>query len=384
MAQSVRIQPDLEFVKELQAVGGESLKKCYQCATCSVACPISPASNPYPRKEMVWASWGLKDRLLNNPDIWLCHNCGTCSDLCPRGAKPGDLLAALRNMAYQRLTQPSVVGKWLTSAKYLPILAGIPAVLWAVIWMIMAGVNGSAIPQGEIVFGKLFPGDYTIDPIFVITFFSMVAIMWKGTKNLLASFKPEGSTLMLGKTKHWVLHLVDVILEEIMTHKKFKDCGNDKSDRKVGHLAVFYGFIFLAIVTGIVAFGHWGGKVFPAIALHTPMPLLFPVKILANIGAVLLLGGLALLTMRRRSLDPKKSASNYYDWYLLGVIWAVAVTGVLSQLFRLAGIAPVAYFVYYLHLVVVWMLFAYLPWSKLGHIVYRTAAITYVRAMGRR
>lgn len=384
MAQSVRIQPDLEFVKELQAVGGESLKKCYQCATCSVACPISPASNPYPRKEMVWASWGLKDRLLNNPDIWLCHNCGTCSDLCPRGAKPGDLLAALRNMAYQRLTQPSVVGKWLTSAKYLPILAGIPAVLWAVIWMIMAGVNGSAIPQGEIVFGKLFPGDYTIDPIFVITFFSMVAIMWKGTKNLLASFKPEGSTLMLGKTKHWALHLVDVILEEIMTHKKFKDCGNDKSDRKVGHLAVFYGFIFLAIVTGIVAFGHWGGKVFPAIALHTPMPLLFPVKILANIGAVLLLGGLALLTMRRRSLDPKKSASNYYDWYLLGVIWAVAVTGVLSQLFRLAGIAPVAYFVYYLHLVVVWMLFAYLPWSKLGHIVYRTAAITYVRAMGRR
>ncbi len=384
MAQSVRIQPDLEFVKELQAVGGESLKKCYQCATCSVACPISPASNPYPRKEMVWASWGLKDRLLNDPDIWLCHNCGTCSDLCPRGAKPGDLLAALRNMAYQRLTQPAVVAKWLTSSKYLPILFGIPAVLWAVIWMIMAGVNGAAIPQGEIVFGKLFPGDYTVDPIFILTFFSMVAIMWKGTVKLLASFKPAGTTLMLGKTKHWVLHLVDVILEEVMTHKKFKDCGDDKSDRKVGHLGVFYGFVFLAIVTAIVAAGHWGGKVFPAIALHTPMPLLFPVKILANIGAVLLLGGLALLTIRRRSLDPKKSSSNYYDWYLLGVIWAVAVTGVLSQLFRLAGIAPVAYFVYYLHLVVVWMLFAYLPWSKLGHLVYRTAAITYVRAMGRR
>ncbi len=383
MAQSFKVQPDLEFVKELQEIGGESLKKCYQCATCSVACPISPASNPYPRKEMVWASWGLKDRLLNDPDIWLCHNCGTCSDLCPRGAKPGDLLGALRNMAYQRLTQPSIVGKWMSSAKYLPILVAIPAILWAVVWMIMANVNGTMFPQGEIVYGKLFPGDFTIDPLFMATFFGMMAVMWCGTRRLLASFKPEGNTLMLGKTKHWIFHLIDVIFDEIATHRKFKDCGDDKSDRKVGHLGVFYGFIFLLIVTAVVAVGHWGGKVFPVIAIHTPMPLLFPVKILANLGAVILLGGLAILTLRRRQLDPKKSKSNYYDWYLLGVIWAVAITGVLCELFRLADLAVIAYSVYYVHLVVVWMLFAYLPWSKLGHVVYRTAALTYVRAMGR-
>jgi quinone-modifying oxidoreductase subunit QmoC len=384
MAQPVRIQPDLEFVKELQAVGGESLKKCYQCATCSVACPISPTNNPYPRKEMVWASWGLKDKLLSDVDIWLCHNCGTCSDLCPRGAKPGDLLSALRNMTYARLTQPSVVGKWLSSPQYLPILVAIPAILWAVVWMIMAGVNGSLFPQGDIVFGKLFPGDFTIDPIFMLTFFTAVGILFKGTKNLIASFQPEGRTLMLGKTKHWTLHLVDVILEEVLTHTKFKDCGADKSDRKVGHMILMYSFVILAIVTGVVAVGHWGGKVIPAIEIHTPMPLTFPVKILANIGAVMLLVGLAILTVRRKALDPKKTQSNYYDWYLLGVIWVVAVTGVLSQLFRLAGIAPVAYSVYYVHLVAVWMLFAYLPWSKLGHLVYRTAALTYVRAMGRR
>ncbi|BFR49262.1 quinone-interacting membrane-bound oxidoreductase complex subunit QmoC [Nitratidesulfovibrio sp. HK-II] len=384
MAQPVRIQPDLEFVKELQAVGGESLKKCYQCATCSVACPISPTNNPYPRKEMVWASWGLKDKLLSDVDIWLCHNCGTCSDLCPRGAKPGDLLSALRNMTYARLTQPTVVGKWLSSPQYLPILVAIPAILWAVVWMIMAGVNGSLFPQGDIVFGKLFPGDFTIDPIFMLTFFTAVGILFKGTKNLIASFQPEGRTMMLGKTKHWTLHLVDVILEEVLTHTKFKDCGADKSDRKVGHMVLMYSFVILAFVTGVVAVGHWGGKVIPAIAIHTPMPLTFPVKILANIGAVMLLVGLAILTVRRKALDPKKTSSNYYDWYLLGVIWVVAVTGVLSQLFRLAGIAPVAYSVYYVHLVAVWMLFAYLPWSKLGHLVYRTAALTYVRAMGRR
>ena len=40
----------MEFVRALEESGGESLKKCYQCATCSVACPLAPANAPYPRK----------------------------------------------------------------------------------------------------------------------------------------------------------------------------------------------------------------------------------------------------------------------------------------------------------------------------------------------
>ncbi len=388
MAQPVRIEPDLQFVKELQAVGGDSLKKCYQCATCSVACPISPASNPYPRKEMVWASWGLKEKLINNPDIWLCHNCGTCSDLCPRGAKPGDLLSALRNMAYQRVNLFPAIGKWMSSPKYLIHLIAIPAIIWAIVWFIRASQLGTAFPvtpSGDIVFGLLFPGDFTIDPIFMATFFGMVFCFFKGTKNLIDSFRPEGKTLVLGKQKPLLVCLKDVLLEEVMTHKKFKDCGDDRSDRKAGHMLVFYAFLALMVVTGLIAVAHWGGKVIPAIdLLHTPLNLTNPVKILANVGAIMLIVGLAILTNNRRSQDAAKTKSNYYDWYLLNVIWAVALTGVLSQLTRLAGIPQIAYFVYYLHLVTVWMLFAYLPWSKLGHLVYRTAALTYVRHMGRR
>ena len=73
------LKPDLEFARELTEAGGESLKKCFQCATCSVACPLAPANAPYPRKEMVWASWGLRDKLRADVDLWLCHNCGNCS-----------------------------------------------------------------------------------------------------------------------------------------------------------------------------------------------------------------------------------------------------------------------------------------------------------------
>ena len=66
MADAYLVEPDVGFIKEVRAAWGADLKKCFQCATCSVACPISPDTKPFPRKEMIAASWGLKDRLVGN------------------------------------------------------------------------------------------------------------------------------------------------------------------------------------------------------------------------------------------------------------------------------------------------------------------------------
>ena len=396
MAQPLRIEPDVQFIRELQAAGGESLKKCYQCATCSVAGPISPMDNPYPRKEMIWAQWGLKDKLLSDPDVWLCHNCGGCSDLCPRGARPADLMSAMRNMAYQNLVKPASlnIGKWMSSPKYLHILIAIPAVLFAAIWLFMASINlhgnfgdGGIFPTGKIVFGKIFYGDYTIDPLFIAVMIFVLVSFFRGVKNLIASIGPVGTTMVLGKSKPWWQCLVEAIVGEVLPHPKFAECGDEpeKVNRKLGHMALMFGFIALAVVTGCIAFGHWVGRIpgLDFIYVDTPLPLYHPIKLLAFLGMLLLLVGLTLVTLRRRTLNAAKQASNYYDWYLLGVIWAVALTGVFSMVFRLLDLVVPAYLVYYLHLVSVFMLFAYLPWSKLGHLVYRTAAITYVRYKGR-
>lgn len=396
MAQSMRIEPDVQFIRELQAAGGESLKKCYQCATCSVACPISPTDNPYPRKEMIWAQWGLKDRLLNDPDIWLCYNCGNCSDLCPRGAKPGDLMGALRNMAYQRLVAPFAIGKWMSSPKYLPILIAIPAALFAFYWVLMATLNfggrfnGAFFPtreDGSIVFGDIFYGDYIIDPTFLVVLGFILFTFYKGVKNLINIIGPKGSVMVLGKQKPWYVCLVEVIFGEILPHSKFTECGPDKEkvSRKIGHMCLLFGFISLAVVTGCFAAGHWGGRIpgLEFLFLEAPLSFYNPLKILAQVGMILLLVGLTYLTVRRLGLQQDKQTSNYYDWYLLGVIWVVTLTGMFSQFFRLAQWVEPAFFVYYLHLVSVFMLFVYLPWSKLGHLVYRTAALTYVKYMGR-
>jgi quinone-modifying oxidoreductase subunit QmoC len=44
----------------------------------------------------------------------------------------------------------------------------------------------------------------------------------------------------------------------------------------------------------------------------------------------------------------------------------------------------VSYTIYFLHLMLIWFTFAYLPFSKLAHLVYRTVAMTYAEYAGRK
>lgn len=388
----ITLQTDSEYTRQLMEAGGESLKECYQCATCSVACPLAPDVAPYPRKEMIWASWGLKDKLMSDVDLWLCHNCGNCSDLCPRGARPAAMMSAARDMVYRDLMAPSIIGKWMSSPKGLPWLFLIPAVIWFVVWWIRAAIMGSWFPRaedGKIVFGLIFSGDYTIDPIFMLTFFTALAILARGSMKLWECFKPKGKTTFIGPHRNWLLCICDVLWEEVISAKRFSECadgpktGQPEQSRRLSHTMIVWSFCILAFVTAVVALGHWGGKIIPAILIETPMPQTFWVKIIANIGAVLLLVALALLTWRRLTLNRKYQTSSYYDWYLLGIIWLVALTGMGCQIFRLMDCIHTAFIVYYLHLVFVWMLFAWVPWTKLGHFVYRAVAMVYVRMYGR-
>ena len=154
MAEASRINPDLGFVREIRRIGGEAMKYCYQCGTCTSVCPITPDERPFPRKEMLWAQWGLKERLLNDPDIWLCHGCGDCSAYCPRGAKPSEVMAAVRRYAILHHAVPGFLGRWLSSPAYIPLLLAVP-VLLMIVGFALAG--GFAIPAGEVHYYKLIP-----------------------------------------------------------------------------------------------------------------------------------------------------------------------------------------------------------------------------------
>jgi quinone-modifying oxidoreductase, subunit QmoC len=381
MAESKWVEADLQFVKELKEKGADTLKKCYQCATCSVVCPISPAEQPFPRKEMIAAQWGLKDRLVSNMDVWLCHYCGDCSEKCPRGAKPGDVLNAIRAMAIQKYAFPSFFGKIVPDPRYWWLLLAIPT---AIFLLLLGAIGHLHIPEGEIEFAKFFPTLW-VDVIFV-----PLAMLWipitfgVGIKNFVTDM--HNNAVADGRAKRKDLNIVELlrnvacVLPTIFKHTKFEQCTENKS-RHLPHLLVLFSFIGLFIVTNVFFVALY--------ILQSPGPYsqLNPFKILANVsGIALIVGGIWLISNRMKAqADNGKNGKTgtYFDWSLLILVLGLGLTGMLSQLLRLVHLPSIAYPMYFIHLVFVFCLFAYLPFGKLAHLVYRTLAMAYARYSGR-
>jgi quinone-modifying oxidoreductase subunit QmoC len=365
MAEHV-IKPDLDFVKGVIAAGGESLKKCYQCATCSVVCNVTPDEKPFPRKEMVWAQWGLKEKFLGNPDVWLCHQCNDCTAYCPRGAKPGEVLGAIRKQSIQQYSTPGFLACLVNSKKFMPILFLIPAILLALV------AKGFSFTDDVVVFTNMFPV-FTIQLVFTPALIFGLVVGVLGLRKFWADMK-QAQRVTSGNLMGSIIDM----LKEFLAHKKFKDCDVSR-DRFTSHLLVFYSFVSLGLAT---AFG-----VLYIDILRKPSPFAFdyglPVKLFGLIGAVLILVGIVLMISNRMKNAERVGVGSYFDWLLLGIIGIIGLSGTLAWLTRLANAAGIAYPIYFIHLVFVLSLFIYLPYSKLAHIFYRGAALVFNKYSGR-
>jgi quinone-modifying oxidoreductase subunit QmoC len=383
MAETYILEPDLNFIKDVGALGGEDLKKCYQCATCSVACPISPDTKPFPRKEMIAASWGLKDKLVGNSDIWLCHNCGDCSTRCPREAKPADVLAAVRAYTISEYAQPKALARAMKNPKMLPVLLAIPAVLFLVVGTITGLLDFTPDLSEGIKHYKFF-STWLVDmhmvpaAIFAVAVFALSLKRFLGDihQNALAEGKTTKDTIEVGG---FIAALIKVI-PTILLHRKFGECTENK-DREIAHLLTLYGFIGLFIVTSVIFVLIYGSYLLPDGPVHGPWSQLNPIKWLANVAGVSLIVGTALMIKNRSA--KKDQTSGYWDWYLICLAFGLGVTGMGAELTRLAGWAAVTFTIYYIHLILVFTLIAYLPFSKLAHLVYRTVAMAYNEYAGR-
>jgi quinone-modifying oxidoreductase subunit QmoC len=382
MTERLVVEPDLNFIKDVGILGGEDLKKCYQCATCSVVCPISPDNKPFPRKEMIAASWGLKDKLVKSADPWLCHNCGDCSTRCPRKAKPADVLAAIRAQAITEYSAPKPLAQALNNPMMLPILLLVPAVYILIMGTLMGKIFNFQFlnfsPEGTIVHAKMV-STWLVDVVMLTAAGFAAAVFFNGVKRFLCDI--HQNALAEGKTTQQTIDAGGFIqalirtIPTILRHAKFDECTENK-ERGISHMLVLFAFIGLFIVTNIF---------FVAIYVfqnHGPYTQMNPVKWLANISGVALIIGSFLLIKARMNKPDQKSA--YKDWLLLGLVFGLGVTGMGAQLTRLAGWAAPSYTIYFIHLMVIWFTFAYLPFSKLAHLVYRTVAMTYAEYAGRK
>lgn len=370
------VKPDLQFVNDVIAAGGDSLKKCFQCATCSVVCNMTPEDHPFPRKEMIQAQWGLKDELFKNPDIWLCHQCSDCTAHCPRGAKPGEVLNAVRKMSIQHYSAPSWLAAMVNEPRFLLLLLVLPVVL--LLGVIKAnGIDMGNIQtvDGHIVFAKFIPTTKGIDPIFMSAFFFAAFMLLGGVKRYWADMSkvtaPKGNL---------VENIIEVV-KEVMAHSNFKKC-NVTAGRSTAHMIVFYSFIALAVTTTMAA-GYLYGTEFGILHKEQPYSLLDPMKILGNAGAIALGLGVALVIMNRMGNSEKAGMGGYYDWLFIGVVTVIALTGIGAEVLRLAGMS-IAYPVYFSHLIAVFFLFFYAPYSKMAHMLYRGTAMVFARMTNRK
>jgi quinone-modifying oxidoreductase subunit QmoC len=376
MSQATLVEPDLGFIKNVVAEGGDTLKKCFQCATCSVVCNLSPDDRPFPRKEMIWAQWGLKDRLAKDPDVWLCHQCNDCSKYCPRGAKPGDVLAVLRRQAILASAFPRFVAKIVNDPKWLPVVFGIPVVI-LLLFMLAAGTLG--MPEGEIIYRKFIPQWPVVDVIFPLTAIWAMICSAVGVRRVWVGFK-EGATAEKREYKPSVLEFVTLYVippvVEILKHGNFKECVVNRI-RYLAHLNMLWGFVLLFITTNVVFIGVY------IFGEQTPYSLANPIKWIANIGAITLILGSLVAVGNRLAQGEDAGKSTYFDWLFLLVVLATGISGLLTEVLRLANARGVAYPMYFIHLIFVWFLFAYLPFSKFAHLLYRTTAMVYAWYTGR-
>lgn len=372
------VQPDFEWKRRIIGLDAHDLSVCYQCGTCTAVCPISTADNPFPRKEMVWVQWGLKERALGNASIWICHQCGTCNTYCPRDAKPANVMAALRDDSITHYAVPAFMGKALSDPRFLPLLFAIPAVIFFSIlgWL----GNLGRLPEGRIVFSTFLPIIY-VEVVFITAILlSMLGAVLGGRRYWSAMGRASASQNGHDPRRYLVPTLLD-----ILRHRNFARCTESpagtrrthKEHLHRAHLAVFLGFLGLVVTTASVGIGIY------VFGYLTPWPFWHPVKILGNLSGAAVILALGVFLWRRIADDKAAGKSTYSDWLFLAILLLTTLTGFFSQWLRLADLRA-AYPMYFVHLLFVFFLLVYIPYSKFAHLVYRTLALLHTAHATRR
>ena len=381
MPEPYPVKPDREFLHRILDEGGEDLKKCYQCATCSVVCELSDGKKPFPRKEMIWAQWGLKDRLVVDPDIWLCYQCNDCSTHCPRGARPGDVMAAIRREAVAEHAVPGFLGRWLNQPKFLPLLLGFPAVILGL--LVLAPLENG--PSRKIVYScwNELPHRVLIGFFGLFTVLALLAVI-VGVARFWRAIKAADARDGVAKPAKDLGPSIVAALRSVFTHDKFTMCIAERS-RLLSHMCVFYGFLALSVVAVWVVAVIVTARFNPLIPDGVVYPFSFwnPWRMLANLGGVAVVAGCGLMIWERLRKGQQVGTGSYSDWAFVGTLLAVVLTGLLAEGLHYARLEPHRLVAYFAHLVFVFALLMHLPYCKFAHLIYRTTAMVYAEHSGR-
>ncbi|MDR3536556.1 MAG: tricarballylate utilization 4Fe-4S protein TcuB [Acetobacteraceae bacterium] len=354
-------------MRETEAVANarREMEICNACRYCEGFCAVFPAVEL--RRAF---SAGDLSYLAN-----LCHNCRGCYYACQYapphewGINVPRTLATLRAESYAEYAWPKGFGQVFERNGTLVSL--VTALAIAVVLILTMLVN---TPDNLFAAHAVAPGAFfTVIPLWamqvvgIASFGYALVALWMGARNFWKDAGPQD--------RPGIVALV-IALWDVLTLKNLGGGGNGCNDnserfsmrRRWLHHAMFYGFMlcFAATCTGFVYHSFLGWSA-PYAFASAPV-------LLGTVGGVLLLIGTVGLFAMKLVDDPMPSVRRLLggDVALLMLLALASLTGLVLLALRGTGGMGIALAV---HLGFILALFLALPYSKMVHGVYRSAAL---------
>jgi len=364
---SYRVNPEL--AKEIAALGGGTLTKCFNCGSCTAVCALSKGDTVFPRKIIRYLQLGLSDRLAESPEPWLCYYCGNCSDTCPREAEPGELMMATRRWLTTKydftglskrlyLSEAWEIGSLLVIALVVLGFFVVPG-MFGVTFGFQA-INREAVEHVRL---DLFAPKEWIHIGDLILAGLLFTLLGTNTLRMVASVR-RGERGLKIPLSIWIGKLFDFGVHAA-TQKRWLDCDNNTRLQWLKHFLLVTGYATMLLL--VVVFLPWfqrDGSDFHFTALF------------GYYGTVVLLA-VTLLAMRGRlrKKDQLHKHSHVTDWMFLILLFLTALSGIVLHLFRLLDWPWPTYVTYVLHLMIaVPMLIIEVPFGKWLHLGFRPMA----------
>jgi heterodisulfide reductase subunit C len=92
-----------------EAIRAEAAR-CYQCGTCSGACPVANEMDFSPRKLLRMIQADLREEVIASDAPWVCASCLSCTVRCPREIPIADMMNMIRSLALAGGANPRTDG----------------------------------------------------------------------------------------------------------------------------------------------------------------------------------------------------------------------------------------------------------------------------------
>ncbi|RDD53990.1 MAG: 4Fe-4S dicluster domain-containing protein [Candidatus Korarchaeota archaeon NZ13-K] len=360
-----------DLSKEFLRLGGDGIKKCYQCGTCTAICPNSEIQTVRVRKLIKKIQLGMRHSVLGDPTPWTCYFCGDCNATCPKEATPGYIMDSARK--YQVIHySPFKIGK-IFYERFSASIVSVVMILVGILGIFLWSDGLSRLDLTRVDINTLISSEVIHEiGLWLLAYVILVSLI-----NILTMYRYARATMGYGKSARlsaWIRELIDVVLKEGLFQLRLR-CQKGLNNRYLAHLSIFWGFVLTFAATGVhfMWLTLYPGAPEPFIVTNTA-------RILGIAGGLLLMYGSIYYIIHRSRKDAVYAERTYLpDWWLLSLIFVIGLSGFLITTAIYANIPMMAYTSYGVHLVAVFILIVSAPFSKLAHLIYRPLALWFAK-----